>query len=246
MSKLYEILAVEGDLKKKTAEILKSITALFGQPGKFTGQTVSAHVILEGEPELFPENTDMAYKVNDQLAVIHENFGGYVDVTVIKEMTNTQAFGDVIIGDVKFLETLSATSLLNLEARIAELEEVYKAIPVLDATERWKFDDGQGCFVSDVRKGYRMKKTPKVLELAKATVEHPAQVQVFQEDVPCYSVEKILFSGMLTPADKQARLDRIGKLGIAIKKARQRANDVEIKSVKVADKIFDYINNGAL
>jgi len=246
MSKLYEILAVEGDLRKKTAEMLKGITALFGQPGKFTGLTIGSHVLLEGEPEIFPENTDMAFTVKQQLSAIQDAFGGFVDVTLMKELTNTEAFGDVVLGEINFLTGLSATALLNLESRLDELLEVYKAIPVLDATERWHYDEGQGCYVSDVRSSYRMKKVPKPLILAPATVEHPAQVQVFQDEIPAYKVEKVIYSGMLTLADKQARLDRLSKLATAVKKARQRANDVEIKVTKVASKIFDYINNGDL
>jgi hypothetical protein len=178
------------------------------------------------------------------LKAVKDAFGDYVDVTVQKEVTNTTAFANVTLGDATFLTGLSATALLNLESRLSELEDVYKAIPTLDTTERWKFDKDAGCYVSDVRSSHRMKKVPKVLTLAPATVEHPAQAQVYSEDIPAYLVEKVMYSGMITPSHKQECLDRIAKLAAATKQARQRANDTEIKPVKVADKIFAYINEG--
>lgn len=244
MSKLYEILAVEGDLRKKAGDLLKSTVALLGQPGKFTGQVISAHVILEGEPELFPESTDVAFTVDGELETIADTFGGYLDVTVQKELANTTAFADVVLDGETIFERMSATALLNLEARLSELETVYQAIPTLDVTERWHFNTDQGCFVSEVRSGYRMKKMPKPLVLAEATKEHPAQVQVYNDEIPAYKVEKVMFSGMLTPAEKQARLDRLAKLATAVKQARQRANDTEINLITVADTIFTYINKG--
>lgn len=245
MSKLFELLAVEGDLRKKAAEATKQAASLFGQPGRFTGQTVSAHVILEGEPELFPESTDVASTVDGELAALAAVFGDYVDVTVQKELTNTGAFADVEIDGAKFLSGLSATALLNLENRIEELFAVYHAIPTLDTVEHWQVDAQRGGFRSDVRSAYRNKKVPRPLVLSEATKEHPAQVQVYTDEIPAYKIEKVIFSGMLTPSDKAERLERLSVLATAVKKARQRANDVEIKPVAVAKKIFDYINGKA-
>jgi hypothetical protein len=242
MTKLYEILAVESDLRKKAADLLKATIALFGQPGKFIGRSVSAHAILEDEPELFPENTDIANSVGSELSDIEETFGAYVDVTVQKELSNTRAFADVQIDGATIFEHLSATALLNLESRLSELEALYIAIPTLDVTERWQHDDDQGCYVSGVRTAYRTKKVPKPMVLYDATVEHPAQVQVFTEEIPAYRIESFQSSGMLTPADKQMRLERLAKLAVAVKQARQRANDTEIEPTHVACKIFDYVN----
>ena len=244
MTQLFEILAVEPDLKKTTAEKLKGTIALFGQPGKFTGQAISFHTLLESEPELQPEVTQMAFKVDEELDKIAEIFGGYMDVTVQKEVTNTTAFGDVVVGDVKFLEGLSATALLNLEGRLEELRKVYEAIPVLDSTEKWAYDGGRGYYVSERRQSYRTKKTLRNHVKAAATKEHPAQVDVYTEDIPAYRVEKEFESGMLPPREKTLMLERLDKLALVVKQARQRANTVIIKPVKVAKKIFDYINNG--
>ena len=185
----------------------------------------------------------MATSVGAELDKVRVAFSGYMDVTVQKEMTNTVAFADVVLGgNVAFLQAMSATALLNLESRLEELHGIYEDIPVLDVTEHWTLDKSRGCFVSEVRSSYRMKKVPRALVLSPATVEHPAQVQAFQEEIPAYKMEKTVFSGVMTPADKQACLERIAELTAAVRQARQRANDTPIKSVSVADKIFDYIN----
>lgn len=243
MTKLFELLAVEPDLKKSANETIKGTAALFGQPGKFTGQVISFHPLLETEPELQTESTEMAFSVEDELDTLRKTFGSYVDVTVQKEVANTIAFQDVYLGDRKFLENMSATALLNLEGRLEELRKVYEAIPTLDSTERWTYDESRGCFLSERRQSYRTKKLLRNHIKYEATKEHPAQVEVYTEDVPAYRVEKEFESGMLTPSDKARRLERLDKLALAVKTARQRANSVEVTLLKVSDKIFDYINN---
>jgi hypothetical protein len=46
---------------------------------------------------------------------------------------------------------------------------------------------------------------------------------------------------MLSPTEKAQMLDRLEALLVAVKKARQRANDITAEDVKVSAKIFGYI-----
>jgi hypothetical protein len=85
------------------------------------------------------------------------------------------------------------------------------------------------------------KKVPNVLVLYEATPEHPAQVQAFNEDVRVGTRTTMLQSGMVSFQDKAKILNRIDKLLRAVKEARQRANDVDIAAIKVAEAIFNYI-----
>lgn len=246
MTKLYEILAVEKDLNKAAQDEVKRIVSVFGQPGKLTGQNISFHKLIEGEPELPDEVTVMATTVSGELAALEKSFGDYMTVTMQKEIANTRTGADVLIGDVAFLEALPAPALLNLESRLDELLKLYEAIPVLDPSERWTFDKALGYFVSALREQIRTKKVYRNHVLAEATKEHPAQVQVYQEDVPSYKVEKVISSGVFTPAEKAERIARIKKLAGAVKQARQRANAAEIEPVDLTTKIFTYINTGEL
>ncbi len=245
-TKLYEILAVEPDTKKEAAEAAKEAISRFSQPPKFVGMETSVHPVLEGEPELPVEVTKMAFTVQEELMKLRDVFGRYINVAMIKEATNTQAKADVIVDNAEFLLNMPATALLNLEARLEELAKVYEAIPTLDLTESWNYDQGRACYVSDRRVSYRTKKVMRNHVLSDATEHHPAQVQVYNEEIPTYRIERVISSSILTPVQKQLKLDRINKLAKAVKQARQRANDTEIAAIEVADKVFDYIETGAL
>jgi hypothetical protein len=130
-----------------------------------------------------------------------------------------------------------------LESRLEDLKKVYEAIPTLDPSERWEFDETRGCFASDLRIAYRTAKVPKAFVASEATKEHPAQVQVFNEDVPTHRRETQVYSGSLTIAEKRSRIERIKVLIRLVKKSRQRANDIEVNDLDIADKIFEYINS---
>jgi len=242
MSKLYELLAVESDLRQQANEELKRVKEMFAQGGvRFVGQTISFHPVQEGADEVPDEYTELASTVDDELELLAGVFGNYLNVTIQKEVanTNTEAESE----EFDFLNGLPAPALLNLESRLEDLKKVYELIPTLDPSERWEFDNQRGCFVSDLRVAFRTAKVPKSFVAYEATKEHPAQVQVFNEDVPTHRRETMIYSGALTVADKRDRLERISILISQVKKARQRANDVEITPDELADRIFGYINS---
>jgi hypothetical protein len=74
-----------------------------------------------------------------------------------------------------------------------------------------------------------------------ATEEHPAQLETWSEDIPIGKFTETLWSGMLSPAEKSAKLGRIDKLLRAVKKARQRANAVDVVDVTIGKELFNYI-----
>jgi len=241
MPQLYELLAVEPELRQQAQAKLKDISLIFSKgAGRFVGQLTSFNVLLEGEPEIEDEEMVLATTVEKELQSLFHVYGGYLDVTIQKEVTNTNTRATVEIGDINF--DLPATALLNLESRLEELRKVYARIPTLDPSEVWVFDVGQERYVSKVRSTIRTKKVPKTIVKYDATVEHPAQVELFNEDVPAYKLEKTVFSGALTVAAKTARIERIDELIRLVKKARQRANDTELDFGKISEALEEYIN----
>lgn len=241
MTKLYEVLAVEPDLRQQANAELKRVIDLFNQgEGRLVGRVISYQGVTEDTPELPEEVTELATTVDSELGNLRLTFSKYLDATINKEVTNTTTLADV--EEFDFLRGLPATALLNLENRLEEIKKAYLAIPTLDPSEKWTYSDVQGCFVSETRMNYRTKKAMKAFVSYEATEEHPAQVETYAEDVPTHKRETVVFSGALTVTEKRDRLERIEYLARAVKKARQRANDVETNPTKIAHQIFDYIN----
>lgn len=241
MGKLHELLAVEGDLKSRAQQTKSQIEKLFSDgSGRLLGKVIT-YQVDEGEDPRPPEITELATTATTELELFRGAYGQWLDVTIQKEVTNQEAFDHVVVDGVILFENLPATALLNLESKLAEIRNIYAAIPTNDPSERWEWDTGREHYISLERVTHITKKVPKVLVLYEATPEHPAQVQSYSEDVRIGTRTTVLHSGMLSPSEKRSRLERIDKLLRAVKEARQRANSVDIQSVNIAENLFNFI-----
>jgi hypothetical protein len=76
---------------------------------------------------------------------------------------------------------------------------------------------------------------------AEATDKHPAQVEVYFEDVTVGTWTTTKFSGAL-PATRVHELEaRVEKLAHAVKFAREEANGFEVSDRRVGEAVFGYL-----
>jgi hypothetical protein len=245
MGKLHELLAVESDLKTSAARATKAVSDLFGNAAqRFVGQVRRYRPLTEEGTRLPDERQALSATVKEELDRFASEYGRWIDAAFQKEQTNMNTSADIVIDDTVVISGLCTPALLNLESRLSEIRRVFAGIPINDAAETWNFDEQQGCYVSETRKTLRTKKVPRAFEAAAATKEHPAQVHVFQEDVPVGEWETTIFSGAISPTEKRTYLDKIDALIRAVKAAKQRANAVEASREKIANILFGYINGG--
>jgi hypothetical protein len=243
MGKLHELIAVEPELKQKALKTAGEVGAMFEKGSAlFTGQVRTYKSADDGGDKLPDETKNLSANVQEQLAKVQKEFGRWIDAVVSKEVSNTLTSADVVLDGNELFSKLPAPALLNLEAKLETLRGVYAAIPTNDLTEAWKLDPSQGVWVSDPAVTNRSKKVQKPLVLYPATPEHPAQTQLITEDVREGSWTTVKTSGMLSPTEKSDMLSRLDDLLMAVKKARQRANEVVAVDVKVAETIFNYIH----
>ena len=181
------------------------------------------------------------------LDLLTDALSGYWDLTAAVDATNQVARADVTVptgnGDerITVLTDVPATHLLFL-AR--ELEDVYtfvRKLPVHNPGERWSFDESSNLHATEPIRTTRTKKTLRNHVKAEATQHHPAQVDVYPEDVVVGTWSTIKYSGALTAARRSELLYRIDVLRLAVKEARERANRAQVVDLKVAKPIFDYI-----
>jgi len=243
MGKLHELLAAEPDLKSGAQRTISQIKSLFTDGRtRFVGQVRTYQSLLEGGDNEPDEIVQLASRVKDELLRLEESYGRWLDAAIQKEVTNQNT--SAIIEGLGFLDELPATALLNLESKLAELRALYETIPVNDPAITWNRDEQRDCFASTPRKVFRSKKVPKSQILYEATPEHPAQVQMYHEDIRIGQYTTTTYSGALSPADKRRRLSRVSELIRAVKQARMRANCEEVVDVRISKLIFSYINSG--
>lgn len=243
MGKLHELLAVEGALKATAGKIGSETTDTFNKRKHlFTGHFKTYHPDDEHGDRFDPEVKKVEYTVEERLDYTLKHMSRFIDANFQKESTNTLAKADIIIDGKKIAEDVPATMLLGLEKYLTVLFMVYQTIPTLEPGKNWGVDSKKtDIYTATDKSVYKTAKKTTAVVLYEATTEHPAQVKEVVEDIRIGSWTIELQSSCITPRKKSEYLERIQILMAAIKKARARANNQEVKNVHIAGKLFEYI-----
>ena len=126
---------------------------------------------------------------------------------------------------------------------MVELRALADAIPTLDPAKGFSLDSQRKAGVYKAREvtKKRTKKISKPFVKYEATKEHPAQVQVFNEDIIVGYWETINFSGAIPEQRRNELLKRIEKLQDAVKAAREEANSSDVVDVKIGESVFGFL-----
>ena len=122
-----------------------------------------------------------------------------------------------------------------------DLHTFIEKLPKLDPAEDWHFDDTTNTWASDPIDTLRTKKVMRNHVLAPATDKHPAQVQVYTEDVAAGTWRTVKFSGAMPAKRIQEMLVKVEELQKAVKFAREEANTRVAMDVKIGKAVLDYI-----
>lgn len=87
----------------------------------------------------------------------------------------------------------------------------------------------------------KTKKVPRNHVKAEATEHHPAQVEVYYEDVTVGNWRTIKFSGALPAKRVNELLARVERVQEVVKFAREEANSIEVEDVKTGEVILGYL-----
>jgi hypothetical protein len=252
MGKLHELLAVEGDLEGTYRKIVKETIANFSKHAeRYFGGHQRIELFDEGDPSEQDVHKEMDDTVVSKLDYTTGHIVRYLDAVLQKEATNQKASANIVIGDAGtgqiIAENVPATMLLGLEKKLKDIRGVYEAIPTLKPGVLWVLDPKTGENIykreHDDEK-FRTKKVRKNHEVSPATDKHPAQMEVYTEDLKVARIVTTEWSGMISPAEKSAYLARIDNLSRAVKEARQRANRQEVVKTSIGHLLFTYLNKG--
>jgi hypothetical protein len=241
MSHLSQIIAVEKDIKEKAASKRAYSEAIFGKSGLYSGLSRTYTPKNEEGEQLPPESTSVQIKIKQVLADVQSHMTTLFDTVATKDFANCHAKADIVVDGTVLLSAVPATYILFLEKQLAELLAFVKRIPTLDASEVWHYDANQDCYATEPVETIRSKKVMQRLIAAEATKEHPAQVHLYQEDVPDGRWKTIKFSGAIQQREVNDIVARIERVQMAVKFAREEANRSEVKAQKTGDPLLHYI-----
>lgn len=246
MTRLSQIIAVEKGVKSDTARQLAEARNEVSNPARLSGISRTYQPRDDEGDQLPQESTKVQVKTEDVLAGVAASLTRLFDVVFTKDSANCHATADVKVGGKVLLSKVPVTYLLFLEKQMAEVAAFIGRLPLLDPAEEWHADDVSGCQRSAPAVTVRSKKVPRTLVAYPATEQHPAQVQIWQEDVPEGDWTTVKFSGAL-PAERVRDIaDRIRRLRDAVKFAREEGNAIEIHDQHAGHAVLGYVFHGRL
>lgn len=241
MSKLNQIIAVANGRKTKVTKDVTEIYKKIQKPALFDGIS-RTYQPLDDDGETFPpEKKNIQFSAKEAISEFTESLTSLFDVVATQDYGNTKAVANVIVEDKKILENVPVTYLLFLEKQLNDVHTFVKTLPVLDPAENWHWSDTAACFVSEVAKTNKTKKVMRNHVKAEATVNHPAQVETYSEDIKVGEWATTKFSGGLPAKDKNLLLEKVTLLQDAVKVAREQANMTEVESIDVSRPVFEYL-----
>lgn len=244
MTKLNQILAIEPGVRNQTSRIETDLYHALDKKPLFQGLSRTYTPKDEDGDRLPPESTPVQIKSGDVITELTGALTRLIDLTATKDTTNTVAKGDIVVEGQTFATDVPVPTLLFLEKELEKLAAFIKRLPILDPAQTWNYDPNRGHYVAEPVQTVRTKKTPKNWVKAEATQQHPAQVEVFFEDLIVGTWEKIDFSGAL-PADEVGKIGlRLEKLRTAVKFAREAANATEVADVTMGAGLLNYLFEG--
>jgi hypothetical protein len=241
MPKLNQIIAIEKGVKTGAFQTLTDAHQQVQKTALLSGISRTYRPRDEEGEQLPPESTRVQVRAEDIIRTITTAMVELFDTTATKDWANTYAKADIVVDGRTILSAVPATYLLFLEKQLVDLHTFVAKLPVLDPSEEWQFDASADTYATPPVQTVRTKKIPRNHVKAEATKEHPAQVDVFYEDVAQGTWATIKFSGALPAQRVNELLSRVEKLQQAVKFAREEANSVEVEQQKVGERVFGYL-----
>ncbi len=239
--KLNQIIAVEKNIKGRALQELTEAHHALQKTTLLAGIARTYRPKDEEGEQFPPESTKVQIKGEDVIRKTTETLTKLFDVVAIKDWANCQAKADVMVDGQKLLSNVPATYLLFIEKQLVDLHTFIKKLPILDASESWVFDQSADCWATEPMMTTKTKKVPRNHVKAEATEHHPAQVEVYYEDITVGNWRTIKFSGSLPAKRVNELLARVEKLQEAVKFAREEANSMEVEDVKTGEAILGYL-----
>lgn len=251
-TKQHQILAVEPTRQAAADKQLAEIVKTFSKEALFVGNSRRLELFNKG-PENEVEYSALEAKdsVNNKVqAVVPDNlnymagiFGAWVDLLFQKEQTNQQAKADVIVDGAVIFTDAPATFLLGMETKLNKLRDVFLAIPTLATGIDWQPapDLGVHVYKGPQETDMKSQKTQEQKLLKQSSDKHPDTLVTVDtnRNIGKYTNQK--FSGMMSVVHKAALIARLDKMMMAVKDARQRANNTEASTSRCAEDMFQYL-----
>ena len=240
-TQLNQIVALEKGVKSRAQADFAAVSGQLQKAPLLSGIS-RTYKPKDDEGERLPaESTRVQVRTSEVLADVRRTLTRLFDVVLTKDVANGDAKAAIVVDGTTIAEDVPVTYLLFLEKQLVDLHTFVKKLPLLDAAESWSFEESADYWRTEQVRTIRTKKVPRNHVKAEATEKHPAQVEVYYEDVPVGYWTTVKFSGALPARRVNELVDRVEKLQQAVKFAREEANALEVTDQRIGDAVFGYL-----
>ena len=242
MARLNQIIAIANTKKTKVATALSAINSVLSRADLFSGLD-RKYQSLDDEGEKLPPETKIIQKTaSEVIAAAKSELTELLDVIATQEFANCDAKADIVVDGVTVARQVPVSYMLFLEKQVDVIKGIVQKIPVLTQDVKWNRSvSDNSIFVTDPVTTNRTKKVPKSFTKSPATEYHPAQVEMFTEDVIVGTWSKIDTSSAIPASERDAMLKKIESLREAVKMAREEANSITVSDQKIGKSVLDFV-----
>lgn len=240
-TKLNQILAVSKGVKSDALRVFTDAHRDVQKQPLLSGIARTYQPKDDDGDRLPSESTRVQLTAQAVIADVTATLTRLFDVVATQDYANCRAVADIVVDGTVLASDVPVTYLLFLEKQLTDLRTFVAKLPTLDPSENWSFNDSAGYYATDAVQTNRSQKVMRNHVLADATTEHPAQVQVYTEDVVAGTWTTIKFSGALPATRVRDLLARVTKVQEAVKFARETANATDVTDVKIGAGILGYV-----
>ncbi len=240
-SKLNQIIAVAAGKKTDTHKVKTEVHHLFQKAPLLEGISRSYTPSSDDGDKLPSESKHVQMKVGEGVAKVRTALTDLFDVVATQDFGNTVAKADVVVDGQVIMTGVPVTYLLFVEKQLVDLHTFVEKLPVLDPAKLWEYDSSTDSYATKPVETVKTKKVPRNHVKAEATDKHPAQVEVYHEDILVGRWKTVEYSGAIPAKERNEMLERVKKLQDAVKVAREEANTTPVDQVKVGGNVFKYV-----
>lgn len=238
---LNKLIAIESGVKTATKRKETDLYHVLQKNALLNGISRKYEPKDDDGDKLPSETTLVQVKVEKVIKDLSVELTRLFDVTLTKEVGNSNAKADVVVEGKALLKQVPVTYLLFLEKQLVDINTFISKLPVLDPASEWVYDSNNDVHATAAVQTVKTKKVPRNWVKAEATDKHPAQVEIFHEDVIVGTWTKVDYSGAIPATRKAELLSRVEKLITAVKYAREEANSLIVEDQHAGDKVFSYL-----
>lgn len=243
---LSQIIGHAQDGKKKVMAMMTATYHKLQKQSSYTGLQ-RTYRPYNDEGEKLPPETKVVQTtvVKELLEVVGVDCMGplatYIDECLTLNTGNAVVKVDLIVDGKVMISQVPPTFLMELKKLLVGVHTMVADLPTQDPGTTWNWNANAGVYQSDSTFTVRTKKTKQVLLKAAATDKHPAQAEVYEDDIPVGDWLKVDYTGAIPLPTRNALVARVEAVQKAVDDALSECNAQKVDSCAGGGSLVEYL-----